>query len=332
MVLKETLVKLDIDTQKNYLLKQLLSMNTEERLDYIKNIIDNNLRLLAMEQCQRAELVETLRENGIEDHIINSAVYPNYLSILTNYKNLADKLLLINPIELSTLFSYLLWKGYFSKNKHNIYKNDNALLQYHIYPFTIMDGWGVCLNHSIMLADYLNLCGIEATPIEAGIKQHKITPTYIPPIERDIPKIKEKFTLTSLFTAKHSKNGNHVFTLTKENEYFYIYDATNLVMFAIKSPINATCTTANIKATLYPITSYEIIDNNISCRTLNSFITTNNFLECPYKEDYFKFITEKSLEIIKQNLNLINNCYDESHEDITIVAKHIKERKIRPIQ
>ena len=31
------------------------------------------------------------------------------------------------------------------------------------------------------------------------------------------------------------------------------------------------------------------------------------------------------------NLGLVNDCYDESHEDIAKIAKYVKERKIRPI-
>lgn len=327
MTIGEILVKLSKNEQKNYMLAYLLVLNEEDRKDFIENIADNDLMLLAKEQCKRAELVEALRKKGVENSIVNSYVYTNYLSVLMNYKDLADELLLFNPIELSTLFSYLLWTGYFSRDKHNIYKNENAHLLSHIYPYTIMDGWGVCLNHSIMLADYLNLCGIDAVPLKSYIKQCNANPTYIPPIKREILKTKEKFTLTSLFAKKLRNTGNHIFTLIKESEYFYIYDATNLAMFVVKNPTKAICTTANIKATLYPISSYEMIDNNVACKTLNNFITANRFPECPYQLDYFKFITEKSLETIKQNLGLINDCYDENCEDIAVIAKYARERK-----
>ena len=180
MTIEESLAGLNKNEQKNYILKQLLMMNDDERKKFVESIADNDLVELAKEQCKRVELVETLRKKGVENSIVNSPVYPNYLSVLRNYKDLADELLLFNPIELSILFSYLLWEGYFSKDKHNIYKNENFLLLSHMYPYTIMDGWGVCLNHSIMLADYLNLCGIDATPLKTGIKRCKFNPTYIP--------------------------------------------------------------------------------------------------------------------------------------------------------
>lgn len=328
MIIKKGLTK---DEQKNYILRYLLSMKDDiERREYIKSITNNNLLTLAKYQYVKVELIETLQKMGIKPNIVNSTIYPNYLSILKNYKKLADELLLINPIEVSILFSYLLWNGYFSINKHNIYKNENALLPDHLYPYTIMEGVGVCLNHSIMLTDYLNICGINATPIETRVQQCKTPPIYIPPIKREIIETTPKFTLTSLLEPKSTKNGNHVFTLIKENEYFYIYDSTNLMMFAVKSPTKAKCTAANINATLYPIPSYEITVNNKSSEVLNYFITTNKFQECPYPIDYFKFITEQSLKTIIKNINLINDCYDESHEDISIVANHVKKRKIRP--
>ena len=120
MTIGEVLAKLNKSEQKNYMLAYLLVLNDEDRKDFIENIVDNDLILLAKEQCKRAELVETLRKKGVESSIVNSSVYPNYLSVLRNYKDLADELLLFNPIELSILFSYLLWYGYFSRDKHNI--------------------------------------------------------------------------------------------------------------------------------------------------------------------------------------------------------------------
>ena len=331
MNIVESLTRLSKEEQKNYILGQLLMMNNEGRKKFIESIVDNNLLELAREQYKRVELVEVLRKNGIGKSIVNSDVYPNYLSILRNYKDLAEELLLVNPIELSILFSYLLWKGYFSKNKCNVYKNDNILLPCHLYPYTIMDGWGVCLNHSVMLADYLNMCGVKAASLNSGMKQHNIHRTYTPPIERINLEPKKKFTLTSLFTKRQTSNGNHVFTLIKEDKYFYIYDTTNLAVFDIKGSTKAKCIVANTYATLYPIPSYELIDNDISYKILNDFITTSDFRECPYQVDYFKFITEQSLETIMNNLGLVNDCYDESHEDIAKIAKYVKERKIRPI-
>ena len=331
MNIVESLTRLSKEEQKNYILGQLLMMNNEGRKKFIESIVDNNLLELAREQYKRVELVEVLRKNGIGKSIVNSDVYHNYLSILRNYKNLAEELLLVNPIELSILFSYLLWKGYFSKNKCNVYKNDNILLPCHLYPYTIMDGWGVCLNHSIVLADYLNVCGVEAAPLKTGIKQHNVKASYIPPIERVNLEPKRRITLTSLFAKKHGNSSNHVFTLIKEDEYFYIFDATNLMMFTMKNRTKAKCLVANINTTLYPIPSYELIDNDVSYKILNDFITTSDFRECPYQVDYFKFITEQSLETIMNNLRLIDDCYDESHEDIAKIAKYVKERKIRPI-
>ena len=329
MTIGEILAKLNKSEQKNYMLAYLLVLNDEDRNDFIENIVDNDLILLAKEQCKRAELVETLRKKGVENSIVNSSVYPNYLSVLRNYKDLADELLLFNPIELSILFSYLLWYGYFSRDKHNIYKNDNILLPCHLYPYTIMDGWGTCLNHSIVLADYLNVCGVEAASLKTDIKQHNVKASYIPPIEQVNLEPKKRITLTSLFAKKHGNNGNHVFTLIKEDEYFYIFDATNLMMFTMKNRTKAKCLVANINTTLYPILSYELIDNDTACKTLDNFITTSGFTECPYQIDYFKFITEQSLETIINNLRLIDDCYDESHEDIAKIARYVKERKVR---
>ena len=107
MNIVESLTRLSKEEQKNYILGQLLMMNNEGRKKFIESIVDNNLLELAREQYKRVELVEVLRKNGIGKSIVNSDVYPNYLSILRNYKDLADELLLVNPMELSIIFSYL---------------------------------------------------------------------------------------------------------------------------------------------------------------------------------------------------------------------------------
>ena len=328
MAIEEALVKLNKDEQKNYLLRYLLTMSDDERNEFINSITDKDLLQLVKKQLERVELIQKLRNKGIQNDIVNSTVYSNYLNILKNYKSLADKLLIINPVEISILFSYLLWNGYFSMSKHNVFKNDNIFLLCHLYPYTIMSGTGVCLNHSILLTDYLNICGIEASPMEAYIKNRHEKPSYIPPIERDTPNIKKEFNLNSL-RSEIAKETNHVFTLIKENGQYYIYDPTNLMIFAIKSPTKAKCTAMNLNATLYPISSYEIIDNDIAYKTLNSFITTSTFKECPYNANYFKFIAEQALEIIKQNISLLDDCYGDSHDDIHTVGQYVKERKIR---
>ena len=84
MTIGEVLAKLNKSEQKNYMLAYLLVLNDEDRKDFIENIVDNDLILLAKEQCKRAELVETLRKKGVESSIVNSSVYPNYLSVLRN--------------------------------------------------------------------------------------------------------------------------------------------------------------------------------------------------------------------------------------------------------
>ena len=65
MNIVESLTRLSKEEQKNYILGQLLTMNGEERKKFIESIVDNNLLELAREQYKRAELVESLRKNGI---------------------------------------------------------------------------------------------------------------------------------------------------------------------------------------------------------------------------------------------------------------------------
>ena len=79
-----------------------------------------------------------------------------YKEILLSTKKLANELNLTNSLELCVLYTYLLWNGYFSKDKQLKYQTVGTNCIPGTYPYTIMSGGGVCLNFSEMLTDFIN--------------------------------------------------------------------------------------------------------------------------------------------------------------------------------
>ena len=63
-----------------------------------------------------------------DNYKIYSQVLIEYRKILENYKKLAEELKVNDSLNLSHLFSYLLWNGYFSVTKEHHYNLYNRLM------------------------------------------------------------------------------------------------------------------------------------------------------------------------------------------------------------
>ena len=87
----------------------------------------------------------------LENKSYSADIKGYYSSLLDKTKKLALELGLTNSLEISNLFSYLLWNGYFSKTKQNRYQQLGRKNISGLFYADIMDGIGVCLNHAYVL-------------------------------------------------------------------------------------------------------------------------------------------------------------------------------------
>ena len=99
-------------------------------------------------------------------------------------QKLALELGVSNSLQLSNLYTYLLWNGYLSKNKTNIYSEERKLLE-GLFFVDVMDGIGVCLNYADMLKDFLKACDHEAAVLW-NLCDARLTTDYIVPIEKKV--------------------------------------------------------------------------------------------------------------------------------------------------
>lgn len=329
MTIEDILEKLNDEEKKNLILKYLINEPDEEHRKIFISFIENNPKLssLANKQILKADFIKTIQKNNIKNMIKENEVIINYQRLLENYAKLAQELSLDTSLKIAILYTYLLWNGYFSKTKTNIFQNENKNLKSGLYSYDVMNGIGVCLNYSILFNDYLNTCGIESATIINGVKE-KFERDYIPPIDRPRHKDNIISRINYLLTTPITNIiGNHAFNLIRENNKFYIYDVTNLAMLKIVN-----CTTAeNICGTgtvvLHSLVSYLFAQNDISINVLNDFITTLNFLQCPYSRRDFICLFEELLELFNKNKKLIDDCYDEVHDDIITIANYAKVKK-----
>ena len=85
-----------------------------------------------------------------------------YNYFLNNYNKLNRIFDLSNPIEIYTMFNYLLYKGYLSKNKKFQFSNKQSRNLKGLYGTEVITGEAVCRHISGMLTDILNGYGIES--------------------------------------------------------------------------------------------------------------------------------------------------------------------------
>ena len=88
-----------------------------------------------------------------------------YQEFITNYNKLNRIFDLNNPIQIYTMFNYLLYKGYLSIDKNFEFSNKEARDIKGLYGTNVISGKAVCRHISAMLTDILNNYGIESNQL-----------------------------------------------------------------------------------------------------------------------------------------------------------------------
>ena len=248
--------------------------------------------------------------------------FKNYNILMNQFKKLVYKLNLKNALEVSILYTYLLWKGYFSINKVNNYDSVNTILIDGLFSYDLFDGVGVCINHSDLLKDLLNNLGYKSCNLLAssniGIRNGKSL------IERNIDFSKSNNFLDRLLET-------HVFTLVMDGEYTYIYDSTNTTIYNIIRPNLSSLINGCGECKIYPINSYKLNYSKESINTLNIYLSMKNFI-CPYTEEYYVTLFNKLVEYFNKNISLIEDFYKDSYSSIDCLQSVVSDiKKIRKL-
>lgn len=246
-----------------------------------------------------------------------------YNKLLNKYKDLALELNLKNALEISILFTYMLWNGYYSVTKEHSYKLQGRLLIPGLYSFDVIRGNGVCLAYAQLLSDYLNVCSKKSSFISCTIpsKENAIVRTYMPPIQRkynsNIKSEIESKVLNFVFKGVVKKTGNHVITLIEEDDKFYGYDATNFYVLSLKDENTASLINGEGNYHIHPLNSlisYPYADNN---RLYEKILEQSSKKVYTRKEIIFDY--ENIIEFIKENVNLLDDAYIDIHSHLEII-------------
>lgn len=184
--------KINYDTYikiKRYLAVQALSFGAASQIIEFQNPSDTlTLSLIGLASAVGASTLYELKGEQYTKDL--SEIRELYKLFLEKYTNLNRAFSLENPIEIYTLFNYLLYGGYLSKNHKFRFEEQKECKNPIIFGAIIFSGKGVCRHAASLLTDILSSYEIssynlpvcldhsESSVIERIIGNHLITASY----------------------------------------------------------------------------------------------------------------------------------------------------------
>ena len=221
----------------------------------------------------------------------------------SNYNNIINSTIkLIGELDISDSFlmcqtiTYLLWLGYFSINKEYSYSADDYVIDNLLIGTGVMYGKAKCVNNSYFLRDVLNGSGIRSFSISTNVDGMK----------------KNGHSIVSFYN-----NDDLYFCDPTNIDFLYFYDFLKVKgfekdMFRLK-----------IREKMLFYTEY-LTKEDLNVIMEGPFRNFNN----PIKTiGDIKLIKNESSNCIQNNVNLINDFYDEIHGDIEIVCKNLVKKR-----
>ncbi len=253
----------------------------------------------------------------------------HYNHILENYGKLAKELKLDSSLDLSHLFTYMLWNGYFSVTKEHSYQLQNRLLLPGMFSFDVIKGRGVCLAYAELLNNYLSVCNKNSSVLCCQIPTGKdaISFDYRPEIKRnEDSNMSSKFfsSLMSLFLGGLSdKFGNHAITLVEEDGELYAYDPTNLFALNIEDSSTASIINGKGNFKLNPLATFITDPDTDPNHIYEKLLLGNNEPALTRKEFIFSF--ENLIELANGNISLLDDAYANIYSDLVFIDKQTDE-------
>lgn len=192
------------------------------------------------------------------------AVREIYEDFIKNYAKLNKMFDLSDPVQIYTMFHYLLWKGYLSKDKSFTFSTERAKEIGYLDGANVITGTSICRQIALMLRDILIQEGISSGTLGVYDKPPTIDISFLDESkysEEDlldsINKItnSESFdyamevlkTNTSIEIKPHRKDildlinslrGNHCITFASKNEKNYFLDPTQGYIYRMREDKN----------------------------------------------------------------------------------------------
>lgn len=222
--------------------------------------------------------------------------------ILKNTRETFQKLEPSNIHEYFYLYCYLLFNGYFSKERyyeHNEAKTDE-IVDRRIYDnYTIYSGTGVCSANSVLLQKILNELNIDSKTLE--VKLEDITRDKLLDIKRNVG---------VWYPTLNTDSYNHAVVFTKTRESNFILDPTNICELEVIKD----------KQIYYPNGSYLLDEELLKVSLPDIEYKQENTITNQMLLEYYRRMKKKCIE----NQKLLDSLYDENKESYKEIAKKLE--------
>ena len=222
--------------------------------------------------------------------------------ILKNIKDTFQKLEPYNIHEYFYLYCYLLFNGYFSKDRyyeHNEAKTDE-IVDRRIYDnYNIYSGTGVCSANSVLLQKIFTELGLDSKVLEIKLKD--IIGNKLMDIKRNVG---------VCYPILNTDSCNHAVVFAKTKESIFILDSTNICELEVIKD----------KQIYYPNGSYlldeELLKASLPNITYNQESTISNEILL----EYYREMKKKCIE----NQKLLDSLYKENKDSYKEISKKLE--------
>ena len=222
--------------------------------------------------------------------------------ILKNIKDTIQKLEPSNIHEYFYLYCYLLFNGYFSKDRyyeHNESKTDE-IVDRRIYDnYNIYSGTGVCSANSVLLQKIFTELSLDSKVLE--IKLEDIIGDKLMDIKRNVG---------VCYPILNTDSCNHAIVFAKTKESSFILDSTNICELEVIKD----------KQIYYPNGSYlldeELLKASLPNITYNQESTISNEILL----EYYREMKKKCIE----NQKLLDSLYKENKDNYKEISKKLE--------
>ncbi len=262
-----------------------------------------------------------------------------YNEFLKNYKELNSAFDLNDPIQIYTMYEYLLNNGYLSINKSHVFDNIEPRDIIPILGANVMTGKSVCRHNAANFNDILRECGIESSILTVCSRTPQVSVSFIN--EEDSIKFLEYYRnllnnygdnnetqesiINILMNANESGIKIDIDTTSKKENIFYETTGNHAITFAHKDGINYFMDPTqkriyNIRddnKTLYDkigesgIIPFSLIANKKEFKLMREKI--NSKFPVLSEEEINSFKTN-TLDVCKGNLDILESFYNDNKE------------------
>lgn len=259
-----------------------------------------------------------------------------YKEIISKTADLLKYIKMDNAFDASLIFQYLLWNGYFSKDKNLKYSKDNRFNALDAFGADIMRGYSVCLNNSDMLTRVLNSLDIPSRILCCSTNELKLPNDnrILKPNDNQFVKHIDNSSPWENFLINHII-GNHAIVVFNHEDLDYVIDPTNcyfikpsgykkLKFFNTDNILKIKKRTSVLLNSLSnPLEERSAISKDLDHILLNLFMQSKS-KSSKINKEFLSDIYYKAIKSYATNIELFKDFHTEITPQIDTICKTLR--------